>query len=147
MPNSIPKNKKLILFDGVCNLCNGAVNFIIDRDPNKVFLFAPLQAEESKEILNTNPKASSHDLNEMNSILLIENEKIYQKSTAALRIAKSLSGLWPILYSFIIIPRFLRDPIYAFIAQNRYRWFGKKESCRLPTDDLKSRFLSYDEPS
>jgi predicted DCC family thiol-disulfide oxidoreductase YuxK len=129
---------KVILFDGVCNLCNSSVNFIIDRDTKNEFRFAALQSEVGQRLLSSMPAAS---LKDFDSVVLIEGDRIYKKSTAALRIARSLKGIWSWLYIFILIPRFLRDPIYNLIANNRYRWFGKKDSCRIPTAELRSRFL------
>lgn len=123
----------IVLFDGVCNLCNGAVQFIIARDKHQGFRFASLQSAFGQQY--------QQQVGEVDSILLVEEGQVYQKSTAALRIARKLNGLWPILFVFIIIPPFLRDFIYDIIARNRYRWFGKKESCWLPTPDLKTRFI------
>lgn len=123
----------IVLFDGVCNLCNGAVQFIIARDKHQGFRFASLQSAFGQQY--------QEQVGEVDSILLVEEGRVYQKSTAALRIARRLKGLWPMLYIFIIIPPFLRDFIYDIIARNRYRWFGKKESCWLPTPDLKARFI------
>ncbi|WP_405212094.1 thiol-disulfide oxidoreductase DCC family protein [Dokdonia sp. Asnod2-E02] len=129
--------KKIILFDGVCNLCNGAITFIIQRDKKDLFRYAPLQSEIGKEL------AAKHhiDLDKVDSIILVTEDKAYAKSTAALRIAKQLSAGWPLLAIFLILPRFLRDVVYDFIARNRYKWFGKKEACMIPTPELKSKFL------
>ncbi|WP_299148863.1 thiol-disulfide oxidoreductase DCC family protein [uncultured Dokdonia sp.] len=129
--------KKIILFDGVCNLCNGAITFIIKRDKKDIFRYAPLQSEIGKEL------AAKHhiDLDKVDSIILVTEDKAYAKSTAALRIAKQLSAGWPLLVVFLILPRFLRDAVYDFIARNRYKWFGKKEACMIPTPELKSKFL------
>ena len=129
--------KSIILFDGVCNLCNSSVNFIIERDPKEHFLFASLQSDvASKLLLQFNLKKITLD-----SIILIEKGNIYEKSTAALKIAKKLNGLFPLLYVFIIIPSFIRNYVYDYIATNRYKWYGKKESCSLPSPSLKKRFL------
>ncbi len=129
----------IIVFDGVCNLCNGAVNFVIDHDPNPKFhfYFASLQSNFGQQLLQTHHL----DTKQFNSFLLYSNGKLYQKSTAALRVAKILGGWWQVLYAFIIVPHFIRNFIYDLIARNRYRWFGKTESCRMPTPELKSRFL------
>lgn len=126
----------LVLFDGVCNLCQGSVQFIIARDPNQLFSFASLQSETGMRI-----KTEFQIPPDTDSILLLENGKVYAHSTAALRIARKLSAPWSWLYAGIILPRFLRDPVYNFIARNRYKWFGKQESCWLPTPELKARFL------
>lgn len=131
------ENKSIILFDGVCNLCNNAVQFIIKRDKNKYFLFSSLQSDVAQDIL-LHFKLKNSDFD---SIILIENGKIYDKSTASLKIAKQLSGLWKYNYIFIILPKFIRDFFYAIIAQNRYKWFGKKDACIIPTAALKARFL------
>ena len=131
------KNKSLILFDGVCNLCNASVNFIIKHDKKVHFNFASLQSDAAKELLlQFNVKKIK-----MDSIVLIENGTFYEKSTAALRISKKLNGGYKLLYVFIIIPTFLRDWVYDFIAKNRYKWYGKKDSCMIPSKDLKNRFL------
>ena len=129
--------EKIILFDGVCNLCNGAINFIIKHDTKAKFKFAALQGETGKRLLakhNINPK-------ETDSIVLIDNDKVSVKSSAALRIAKDLTKAYPLLFGFMIIPNFIRNTVYDFIAAHRYKWFGKKESWSLPTPELKSRFL------
>lgn len=128
----------IILFDGVCNLCNGAVQYIIKHDKKNIFRFASLQSETGQKLLG------QYDLkqNELHSFILIEKNKAYSSSTGALRVAKNLNGLWPLLYSYIIIPKFIRDSIYNLIASNRYKWFGKKDECMLPTAELKARFLN-----
>lgn len=123
-----------VLFDGVCNLCNASVNFIIDRDPKGYFRFAALQSDAAKALGET-------VTGDPDSVILYEDGKRYDKSTAALRIARRLSGLWPVLYMGIIVPRPIRDVVYRFIARNRYKWFGKSDACRLPSPELKARFL------
>jgi predicted DCC family thiol-disulfide oxidoreductase YuxK len=127
----------VIFFDGVCNLCNGAIQFIIKRDKQETFRFSALQSNYAKEIL---PNYFS-TTKQTDSIILLQNGKIYQQSTAALKIARRLSGLWPAVYIFIIVPKFIRDAVYHYIAKNRYRWFGKQESCWVPTPELKDKFL------
>jgi predicted DCC family thiol-disulfide oxidoreductase YuxK len=130
--------KSIIFFDGVCNLCNSSVNFIIKHDKKKHFLFASLQSDAAKEILlQHNSKKITFD-----SIILIKANKIYEKSTAALKIAKHLNNGLFLLYLFIIVPTFIRDYLYNTIAKNRYKWFGKKDSCMIPTKELKHRFIS-----
>lgn len=129
--------QNIIFFDGVCNLCNGAVQFAIQRDDQDIFRFTSLQSDVATIELakyGINP-------NQLNSIVLLEDGKVYQQSTAALRIARKLNNPWPLLYAFIIVPRFIRDGVYRFIAKYRYKWFGKKESCWVPTADLKRKFL------
>ncbi len=127
----------IILFDGVCNLCNNSVQFIINRDAKAKFKFASLQSQTGQELLKQFNQSGS----ELISVMLIRNDRLYSKSNAALEIARQLSGAWPALYIFKIIPSFLRDWIYDWIASNRYRWFGKKDECMIPTPELKSRFL------
>ncbi|WP_370173481.1 thiol-disulfide oxidoreductase DCC family protein [Leeuwenhoekiella palythoae] len=128
---------KIILFDGVCNLCNGAINFIIKHDPKGVFKFASLQGETGQKLLTQH----NIDPEETDSIVLIDNDQVSVKSSAALRIAKNLNQGYPLLFGLMIIPTFIRNGVYDFIAANRYKWFGKKESCMLPTPELRSRFL------
>lgn len=130
-------NQAIILFDGVCNLCNGFVQFVIKNDSQGYFKFTALQSEVGQEILK---QVRYFDFS-LSTVVLVEKGKIYVRSAAALKILARLDGLWPLAYSFIILPAFLRDFIYKGIAQNRYRWFGKQESCMLPTPELKARFL------
>jgi predicted DCC family thiol-disulfide oxidoreductase YuxK len=127
----------IILFDGVCNFCNSSINFVIERDPHKKFKFAPLQSEAGEKI----QQQFNLDTTKLDSVLLIKNGKVLSKSTAALYIAKELKGLWPLLFVFIIMPPFLRNAVYNYIAKNRYKWFGKQDSCMMPTSDVRSRFL------
>jgi predicted DCC family thiol-disulfide oxidoreductase YuxK len=122
----INENQSIVLFDGVCNLCNSAVAFIIKRDKKKIFKLSPLQSSLSEEL---NQQFHFKQLL-LNSIVLIENNKVFYKSTAALRVVKRLSGPIKFLYIFIIVPPFIRDAVYSVIAKNRYRWFGKK-SCEV----------------
>lgn len=129
---------RVILFDGVCNLCNSAVQFVIKHDTEGKFKFAALQSDYAKEALKNNPL----DLASLSSIVLIDEGEVYTKSTAALRIAKYLNKGLPLLHHFIILPEFIRDGVYDMIAKNRYKWFGQQDSCMIPTPDLKSRFLS-----
>lgn len=138
LPN-IPNNKQLILFDGVCNLCNASVQFILKHDKNNRFVFASLQGE-------TGTMVTQHyaiNKQKIDSILLLDhNQKIHYKSTAALKIALQLGFPISLLYIFMLIPIFLRDLLYDYVAKNRYRWFGKKEVCFLPTPELKTKFFS-----
>ena len=131
------KEHKILLFDGVCNLCNSSINFVIKHDNKDVFRFTALQEGPGKSYLakyNIDPKNTD-------SIVLIENGKAYVKSSAALRAVKYLGGAWPLLYVFIIVPAFIRDVVYDYIAINRYKWYGKKDSCMIPTPELKAKFL------
>jgi predicted DCC family thiol-disulfide oxidoreductase YuxK len=142
VPTSVPTSSPaaghaLVLFDGVCNLCNGSVQFIIDRDPRGYFTFAALQSEAAAPALSR----CGRDPEMLDSIVLVEEGRCFTRSTAALRIARRLSGLWPAFYLGIVIPRVLRDMLYDLIARHRYRWFGRTESCRIPTPELRARFL------
>ena len=127
----------IILFDGVCNLCNGFVQFVIRRDRANRFRFASLQSDTAREMLKNQPGAAQA----LDSVVLIENGRYYRQSTAALRILRRLGGAWPLLYGLIVVPAFVRDRVYAWIAKNRYRWFGQRDSCLLPTPELKAKFL------
>lgn len=131
-------DQPVILFDGVCNLCNGAVQFIIKHDKKKQFRFASLQSEAGQQLL----QQYNLPVNELNSFILIDEGKAYTRSTGALKVSKKLSGIWPMLYTFIIIPKIFRDSIYDMVARNRYKWFGKKDECMIPTPELKARFLN-----
>lgn len=139
MSLGVPKNKKLILFDGVCNLCNSSVLYVIKRDKKNTFMFAPLQSETSKRII----EKFNIDTTKTDSILLYnpEKDKINYKSKAALKIASQLGFPTNILAVFLIIPSFISNWVYDFIAKNRYKWYGKKVVCMIPTPELKSKFL------
>lgn len=126
----------ILFFDGVCNLCNAAVTFVIERDTKAHFLFASLQSEMGRNVL----KQLGRSPEQFDSFILWENGRFYERSTAALRVARHLSGGWPLLYGFMIVPKPLRDAAYSFIARNRYRWFGKRDACMIPTPELKARF-------
>jgi predicted DCC family thiol-disulfide oxidoreductase YuxK len=128
----------VILFDGVCNLCNGAVQFVIQKDKNAQFRFASLQSENGQKLLHQFQLPQA----DFTSFVLIENGKAYTRSTAALRVARKLSGAIKLLYGFIIVPVFIRDAVYNYIGKNRYKWFGKKDACMIPTPELKNRFLN-----
>ncbi|MBL0334875.1 MAG: thiol-disulfide oxidoreductase DCC family protein [Chitinophagaceae bacterium] len=127
----------VIIFDGVCNLCNKSVQFVLKRDRKKQFRFATLQGKAADTILQNAGLAAD----ELNSFILFDKGKIYTRSTGALRLCRKLSGAWPLLYGFMIVPRFIRDAVYKWIARNRYKWFGKKETCMIPDASIKSRFL------
>jgi predicted DCC family thiol-disulfide oxidoreductase YuxK len=130
-------NYKIVLFDGVCNLCNGAVKFMIKHDHDDRFRFAALQEEAGLELT----KKYGIDTAKVDSIVLIDNDKSYVKSTAALHIALYLKGIWPVFHAALIVPRFIRDIVYDIIAKYRYKWFGRKESCMIPTAEIKGKFL------
>ncbi|SHK77878.1 thiol-disulfide oxidoreductase DCC family protein [Rhodothermus profundi] len=127
----------IVLFDGVCNLCNGFINFVIDRDPAGYFKFGALQSEAARPYLERFGLQPDY----LDSIILIEGGRCYRDSTAALRILRRLRGLWPLLYGLIVVPRPLRDAVYRWVARHRYRWFGRRAQCRVPTPDLLARFL------
>ena len=128
----------VIFFDGVCNLCNGAVNFVIKRDKKSVFKFATLQSEIGSKLLLEKDYSKS----DLSSFVLLLNNRLYTRSTAALLVCSYLSGLWPAMYCFIIVPKFIRDFIYNIISKNRYQWFGKNEECMIPTPGLKAKFIN-----
>ena len=131
-------NKKIILFDGVCNLCNSSVQFAIKRDENDIFRYAAIQSEAGEKLL----AERNIDTNEIDSIILIEpNIAYYTKSTAALEIGKDLKGLRTISSILLWLPESFRNIVYDFVAANRYKWYGKKEACMVPTEELKSKFI------
>ncbi len=135
MPDSSEEHG-IVLFDGVCNLCSWSVNFIIARDSRAYFRFASLQSDYGRRRLNELGMTTDVD-----SIVLIENGIGYCESTAALRIARRLNGLWGGLYVFSVLPRFLRDRVYRMVATNRYTWFGKKTTCLIPSVEIRDRFV------
>lgn len=131
-------DKTVILFDGVCNFCNDSVNFIIKRDPASRFHFASLQSIAGRELLQAHGLPADH----MDSLVLIEDGHHHLRSDAAMRIARHLSGLWPFFYYLALItPRFFRNWVYDLVAANRYRFFGKKDACMMPTPEIRARFL------
>lgn len=135
---NVPQNKKLILFDGVCNLCNSSVQYVIKHDKSNKFIFAPLQGITGKSIV----EHYNIETSKIDSIILYTPEKgIEYKSTAALKVASKLGFPTNVLCIFLIIPAFIRNWVYDFIAKNRYKWYGKKEACLIPTAELKSKFL------
>ncbi len=134
----IPEGKELVLFDGICNLCNASVKYIIKHDKKNMFCFAALQSDTGKQIINQ----YKIDTTKTDSILLYNPTKgIYYKSTAALKIASKLGFPINLMSIFLIFPAFIRNCVYDFIAKNRYKWYGKKESCMIPNPELKSKFL------
>ena len=141
MPKSSKYNyktkKPIILFDGYCNLCNASVNFIIRRDRKDLFRFATFQSDAGKEIAK---KLGIENI-VSDTIILYRHGKIYTRSTAAIIISSKLSGLWPILYIFIVIPPPLRNGVYNLISRNRYKWFGRKENCMMPTKETLEKFI------
>ena len=131
-------NQHIVLFDGVCNLCNNGVQFIIKKDKKNLFKFAALQSEFGQKLLEKHQISTEN----MDSFVYVHQEKAYIKSTAALKIAKELKRGWQLFYIFIIIPAFIRNLFYDLVAKNRYKWFGKKDSCMIPTAELKAKFLN-----
>ena len=132
------QSSPIILFDGVCNLCNKSVQTVLKNDSKGIFKFASLQSEAGQKILQEYNLPTDN----FGSFILVQNEKVYQKSTAALLVAKQLSGPIKLFYGFIIVPAFFRNFVYSIIAKNRYKWFGKSETCMIPTPALKARFLN-----
>lgn len=130
-------SQSLIMFDGVCNLCNGFVNFIIVRDRENKFQFGSLQSPVVAGIL----KQHHYSTSDLSTVVLLENNKLYYQSTAVLKIARKLGGGWALLYGFIIIPRPIRDFIYNLVAKNRYKLFGRQDACMIPTPELRAKFV------
>ena len=133
----IPRDKPILLFDGVCNLCNGLVQFIIERDPNAQFRFTALQSETGQFLL----KEAGLSTSALNTVVMYDDGKFYTHSDVPLQIACHLGKLWRFFYIFKYLPKGIRDRIYDWIAANRYKWFGKQDACMMPTPDLKRRFL------
>ena len=131
-------DKAILLFDGVCELCDQSVQFIIKRDPKGYFQFASLQSDLGQSLLEKYQLAHL----DLSSTVLIEGGQAYTYSTASLRVVRKLSGAWPLCYGFILVPPFVRNAIYRWVARNRYQWFGKKAECRIPTAEERARFLS-----
>lgn len=134
----LAENKQLILFDGICNLCNSSVQYVIKNDKDNLFLFAPLQSETGKKILE------KHNIDTSNTdsiILYTSQHKLYFKSSAALKIASKLKFPNNLLAVFLIVPVFIRDRVYNYIAKNRYKWYGKRNDCMIPTEKIKAKFL------
>jgi predicted DCC family thiol-disulfide oxidoreductase YuxK len=134
--DALTKPESVVLFDGVCNLCSGSVQFVIKRDPTAMFKFASLQSDFGQHQL----ERFGLNRDSFHSIILIKGDNLFERSDAALEITRHLTGGWPLLYGFKIIPRFVRDGIYKLIGRNRYKLFGKKDACWIPTAELKSRF-------
>ncbi len=135
---NLPKDKQLILFDGVCNLCNSSVLYVIKHDKNNRFMFAPLQSQAGQQIIET----FNIDTSKTDSILLYSQDNgLSIKSSAALRIAKQLGFPRNLMTVFFIVPTFIRNWVYDYVAKNRYKWYGKKEACMIPTPELTAKFL------
>jgi predicted DCC family thiol-disulfide oxidoreductase YuxK len=127
----------VVLFDGVCNLCNGFVQFIIERDPKALFRFGALQSAEAADLL----RESTVRPEDLSTVIYIRKGRVLTRSTAALYVLKDLGGPWSLCFVFIIVPPFIRNGVYGWVARNRYKWFGQRESCMLPTPELRARFL------
>ncbi|GAB4487659.1 MAG: thiol-disulfide oxidoreductase DCC family protein [Saprospiraceae bacterium] len=127
----------ILLFDGVCNLCNASVQWVLKRDRNGIFKFAALQSEIGQRLL----QQFGFSQENFDTVVLVDGEKVFTRSDAPLEIARRLGGLWSLFFVFKIIPRFLRDAVYNWVARNRYRWFGRREECMLPRPEWKNRFL------
>lgn len=130
-------NQPIILFDGVCNFCNSAVNFVIKRNAKANIFYTPMQSDAGQKIL----KQNNLPANDMQSFVFVDKGKVYRQSTAALKVCRYLRGLWPLCYGLIIVPPFIRDGIYNWIAKNRYKWFGVRQECMIPSPEVKQRFL------
>lgn len=130
-------HSKILLFDGVCNFCDGTVQFVLKHDKKEVFSFASLQSEAGQSLL----RKHGLPLEDYDSFVYLDEGKVHTKSTAALRVLKELGGIYRALYLLIAVPKPLRDAGYMMIAKNRYRWFGKKDACTLPSKDVRKRFL------
>ncbi|MBC5636855.1 MULTISPECIES: thiol-disulfide oxidoreductase DCC family protein [Ornithinibacillus] len=128
--------RRIILFDGVCNFCNSSVQFIIKRDTKGRYKFTSLQSPIGQQLLKENEIPD-----ELDSFIYLEGNTVYYKSTAALKVCKGLKGPWKFMYAFIVVPRPIRDLVYGVIAKNRYKWFGKREKCMIPTPEQRERFL------
>lgn len=128
----------VILFDGLCNLCTGSVQFIIRHDPRHQFRFAALQSDFGQQVM----KEFNLPTAAFGSFILLKEGKIYTRSSGALLATRKLNGAWPLLYAFMIVPPFIRNTVYNWIAKNRYKWFGKKKECWIPTPELNSLFIS-----
>ena len=133
-----PATHPTVLFDGVCNFCDAYVNFVIDNDRRRYFRFAPLQSDAGARL----QRQYGIDPSQLETFVLIERGNAYQRSTAALKIVRRLGGVYPALYAAIVVPRPLRDFLYDWFARRRYRWFGRKDECMVPTADVKDRFLT-----
>lgn len=130
--------RPILFFDGMCNLCNGAVQFIVKHDRQQRFLFASLQSPPGKQAIL---KTGLHFSDTSGSLILFYKGRYYTRSAAALHTARLLGGVWQLLYAGIILPRALRDAVYKFVASRRYRWFGRRSECMIPSPALKARFV------
>ena len=140
MATSLQRQKsiqRVVFFDGVCNLCNQSVQFLIRQDKNNALMFASLQSDYAASVLTPYPI----DHSSMKSFILLDDNKVYTKSSAALKVTSYLGKKWTLMQVFWVIPKFARDTVYDIVAKNRYKWFGKKDACMIPSSDLKVKFL------
>lgn len=140
MSTEVPEDAPVVLFDGVCNLCTGLVQFIIPRDPKQRFRFAPLQSPVGRELLDRFDLPTDR----LETFVLVEGDECYTKSAAALRIAKHLGGVYALLYPLRLIPRPVRDTVYDFVADHRYQWLGRRDRCMAPSPEVDAWFLDTD---
>ena len=134
---------KIILYDGVCNMCDSTVQFILNRDQKKEIYYAGLQSAAAKQLLNGYGVKINNE--QLGTVYYLKNGKVYTKSTAILKVSAELKGAWPLMAIFLIVPKFIRDGVYDFIAKNRYKWFGRKDYCVLPSAEERSHFLDLNE--
>ena len=134
----MPGETAIVLFDGVCNFCNATINWVIRNDKRGYFRLAPLQSEAGERL----QAEYGFDPRQHETFILIENGKPYDRSTAALRMVRKLGGLYPLAYAFIVVPRPVRDLVYTWIARRRYRWFGRRDECMIPSPEVRERFLT-----
>lgn len=138
-PENVEDTRPVILFDGVCNLCNSFVTFVMDRDGGE-FRFASIQSDAGAEMM----REAGMSPEDLETVVVVDGDEVYTKSTAALYVARRLGLPYSLLYPFVVVPSFLRDPFYDFVASHRYSWFGKRDKCRVPDEETKDRFLSQD---
>lgn len=138
MPSRPRDDHPVILFDGVCNLCEGFVQYVIRRDPDAIFRFAPLQSDPGRELLDQ----CGYDEHDLEGVVLVDDGQCYRKSGAVIRTGMHLGWPYRVLGPTRFVPKFIRDSVYDFVANRRYRWFGKKEQCLMPTPDIRNRFLA-----
>ncbi len=137
-PTPCHPNQLIVLYDGVCLLCQQSVQFIIRHDKKNKFVFASLQSDAAQKLLG-----EIHIKNSLDTIVLLKGQLHFEKSDAVLEIVKNLSGAWPLFFAFKIVPRFLRDAVYTYVAKHRYGWFRKSDSCLVPSAEIRDKFLDY----
>ena len=130
-------DQSILLFDGVCKFCHAGVQFVIRRDKKSKFIFCPLQSRKGQQLMQQYGLQDSG----LSSMILLQNDRVYRKSSAALHIARQMPMPWPLLYGFILVPAFIRDRVYDFIGNHRYQWFGRYDSCWIPDDETRKKFI------